>query len=213
MLQTRTLGTQGLVVSELGLGTMGMTAFYGAGSNRDELIAVIRQAHELGVTLFDTAELYNLGKGLNEDLVGEALEAIRGEVQIATKFGFTYDAEGNANGQDSSPANIRRVAENSLRYLRTDVIDIFYQHRPDPAAPVEDVAAPSGNSSRRARSSTSGSVSQGQRPSGRHRGISRVRTPDRVLPVRTRGRGRSPSHSSRTRDRIRGLLTTRSRLL
>src|SRR5215213_1658510 len=141
MLQTRTLGDQGLVVSQLGLGTMGMTAFYGGGGRRDEFIAVIRQAHELGVTLFDTAELYNLGKGLNEDLVGEALEPIRGDVQIATKFGFTYDADGNSHGHDSSPANIRRVAENSLRYLRTDVIDIFYQHRPDPAVPVEDVAA------------------------------------------------------------------------
>src|SRR6478752_2556098 len=145
MLQNRTLGNQGLVVSELGLGTMGMTAFYGAGSSRDELVAVIRQAHELGVTLFDTAELYNLGKGLNEALVGEALEPVRTEVQIATKFGFTYDADGNANGQDSSPANIRRVAENSLRYLRTDVIDIFYQHRPDPAVPVEDVAGTVGD--------------------------------------------------------------------
>lgn len=140
MLNTRTLGNQGLVVSELGLGTMGMTAFYGSGGSRGESIAVIRRAHELGVTLFDTAELYNRGTGLNESLVGEALQPIREEVQIATKFGFTYDAEGNSNGHDSSPANIRRVVENSLRYLRSDVIDVLYQHRPDPAVPVEDVA-------------------------------------------------------------------------
>lgn len=140
MLNSRTLGTQGLTVSELGLGTMGMTAFYGSGGSRDESIAVIRRAHELGVTLFDTAELYNQGKGLSESLVGEALEPIRDDVQIATKFGFTYDADGNANGNDSSPANIRRMVENSLRYLRTDVIDVLYQHRPDPAVPVEDVA-------------------------------------------------------------------------
>ena len=140
MLKHRTLGHQGLEVAELGLGTMGMTAFYGSGGGKDDHIAVIRRAHELGVTLFDTAELYNRGTGANEMLLGEAVKPFRGEVTIATKFGFRYDDAGNSVGPDSSPARIRQVAENSLRYLQTDVIDVFYQHRPDPTVPVEDVA-------------------------------------------------------------------------
>ncbi len=140
MLRERTLGQQGLAVSEIGFGTMGMTAFYGTGASLEEHITVIRRAHELGVTLFDTAELYNRGNGSNEILLGEAIAPFRDEVQIATKFGFTYDDQGNSNGHDASPANIRRVAENSLRYLGTDVIDVLYQHRQDPNVPVEDVA-------------------------------------------------------------------------
>lgn len=140
MLKHRTLGQQGLTVAEIGLGTMGMTAFYGTGGGRDEHIATIRRAHELGVTLFDTAELYNQGDGSNEILLGEAVAPFREQVQIATKFGFTYDEQGNANGNDSTPANIRRVTENSLRYLGTDVIDVLYQHRQDPNVSVEDVA-------------------------------------------------------------------------
>lgn len=140
MLKERRLGQQGLKVAEIGLGTMGMTAFYGGGGSPSESIAVIRRAYELGVTLFDTAELYNGGTGANEKLLGEAVQPFRDEVQIATKFGFTYDENGNSNGHDSSPENIRKVADNSLKYLRTDVIDVFYQHRPDPKVPIEDVA-------------------------------------------------------------------------
>jgi len=140
MLKHRTLGQQGLEVGEIGLGTMGMTAFYGSGGSKDEHIGVIRGAHDLGVTLFDTAELYNRGNGSNEMLLGEAVKPFRDEVVIATKFGFRYDDQGNSVGPDSSPARIRQVAENSLRYLQTDVIDVFYQHRPDPNVPVEDVA-------------------------------------------------------------------------
>ncbi len=140
MLKHRTLGHQGLEVAELGLGTMGMTAFYGSGGTKEDHIGVIRHAHELGVTLFDTAELYNRGNGSNELLLGEAVKPFRDEVVIATKFGFAYDDAGNSIGPDSSPARIRQVAENSLRYLQTDVIDVFYQHRPDPHVPVEDVA-------------------------------------------------------------------------
>ncbi|MDA8440384.1 MAG: aldo/keto reductase [Propionibacterium sp.] len=140
MLKHRTLGQQGLEVAELGLGTMGMTAFYGSGGTRDDHLGVIRRAHELGVTLFDTAELYNRGNGSNELLLGEAVKPFRDEVVIATKFGFSYDDAGNSIGPDSSPARIRQVAEHSLRYLQTDVIDVFYQHRPDPKVPVEDVA-------------------------------------------------------------------------
>jgi aryl-alcohol dehydrogenase-like predicted oxidoreductase len=140
MLKERRLGQQGLKVAEIGLGTMGMTAFYGSGGSDKESIAVIRRAHELGVTLFDTAELYNGGTGANEKLLGEAVHPFRDEVQIATKFGFTYDENGNSNGHDSTPENIRKVADNSLMYLQTDVIDVFYQHRPDPKVPIEDVA-------------------------------------------------------------------------
>ncbi|GAA1738832.1 aldo/keto reductase [Isoptericola hypogeus] len=139
-MKQRTLGRQGLTVAELGLGTMGMTAFYGTDDDRDEHVAVIRRAHELGVTMFDTAELYNQGTGANETLLGEAVAPFRDEIQIATKFGFTFDQEGSSDGHDSSPANIRRVTENSLRYLGTDVIDVLYQHRQDPAVPVEEVA-------------------------------------------------------------------------
>ncbi|WP_430645526.1 aldo/keto reductase [Agromyces sp. GXS1127] len=140
MLHERTLGRQGLKVAEIGLGTMGMTAFYGRGGSREEHLRVIRRAHELGVTLFDTAELYNRGNGANEVLLGEAVAPFRESVQLATKFGFTYDANGDSNGRDSSPSNIRRVTENSLRYLGTEVIDVLYQHRQDPAVPVEEVA-------------------------------------------------------------------------
>ncbi|HEX2856310.1 MAG TPA: aldo/keto reductase [Propionibacteriaceae bacterium] len=140
MLKHRTLGQQGLEVGEIGLGTMGMTAFYGSGGSKDEHIGVIRGAHDLGVTLFDTAELYNRGNGSNEMLLGEAVKPFRDEVVIATKFGFRYDDAGNAMGPDSRPERIKQVAENSLRYLQTDHIDVFYQHRPDPNVPVEEVA-------------------------------------------------------------------------
>lgn len=140
MLKQRSLGQEGLTVAEIGFGSMGMTAFYGSGGTREEHISVIRRAHELGVTLFDTAELYNRGGGSNEIMLGQAVAPFRDEVQIATKFGFTYDDHGNSNGHDASPANIRRVAENSLRYLGTDVLDVLYQHRQDPDVPVEDVA-------------------------------------------------------------------------
>lgn len=140
MLKHRTLGQQGLEVGEIGLGAMGMTAFYGSGGSKDEHIGVIRGAHDLGVTLFDTAELYNRGNGSNEMLLGEAVKPFRDEVVIATKFGFRYDDAGNAMGPDSRPERIKQVAENSLRYLQTDHIDVFYQHRPDPNVPVEEVA-------------------------------------------------------------------------
>lgn len=136
----RRLGKHGLSVAELGLGTMGMTAFYGTAPSREDAIAVVRRAHELGVTLFDTAELYNLGTDANEALLGEAVAPFRDEVQIATKFGNVYDPETGTNRYDSRPENIRRVVENSLRHLRTDVIDVLYQHRPDPDVPVEEVA-------------------------------------------------------------------------
>ena len=144
MLTTRTLGTQGLTVSALGLGCMGMTYAYGAPEDRDEResVATIHRALELGVTFFDTAEAY--GPYANEELLARALKAFGGgardRVVIATKFGFTFDNNGAISGMDSRPAHIREAVEGSLRRLQTDHIDLLYQHRVDPAVPIEDVA-------------------------------------------------------------------------
>ena len=136
-MHTRTLG-QGLRVSAVGLGAMGMSQSYGANpGSREDMIAVLRGAVELGVTFFDTAEVY--GPYVNEELVGEALEPVRDQVVIATKFGWDI-VDGTTAGLDSRPEQIRRVADASLRRLRTDVIDLFYQHRVDPEVPIEDVA-------------------------------------------------------------------------
>lgn len=135
-MKKRKLGTQGLEVSALGLGCMGMTYGYGSAVNKNDAIALIRTAYDEGVTFFDTAECY--GPFTNEELVGEALEPIRDNVVIATKFGFQ---DGNAhNPMDSSLKRIRLVAEESLKRLRTDRIDLFYQHRVDMNVPIEDVA-------------------------------------------------------------------------
>ena len=134
-LPKRRLGRQGLEVSALGLGCMGMSQSYGA-ADETESIATIHRALDLGVTFFDTAEVY--GPFTNEDLVGRALAGRRHEVVIATKFGFRI-VEGKSAGVDSRPEHVREVAEASLRRLRTDFIDLYYQHRVDPAVPIEDV--------------------------------------------------------------------------
>src|SRR6476659_9836519 len=141
MLTTRTLGSQGLTVSSLGLGLMGMTQAYGTPEERDETesIAAIQRAIELGVTLFDTAEAY--GPYANEELFARALKQLkvsRDRVVIATKFGFKFGETG-ITGVDSRPAHIREAVEGSLRRLQTDYIDLLYQHRVDPAVPIEDV--------------------------------------------------------------------------
>ncbi|MGP4048426.1 aldo/keto reductase [Streptomyces sp. 2A115] len=138
-MQHRTLGSQGLRVSALGLGTMGMTIAYGS-SNEEESTATIHRAHELGIDFFDTAELYGTGTGSNEILLGKAVKDFRDDVVLATKFGFDMSADPIASAFDSRPDNIRKVAENSLRYLQTDRIDLFYQHISDPDVPVEEVA-------------------------------------------------------------------------
>ncbi|MFI1753552.1 aldo/keto reductase [Streptomyces sp. NPDC020571] len=138
-MQYRNLGSQGLRVSALGLGTMGMSMAYGA-SNNDESTATIRRAREVGVDFFDTAELYGAGTGSNEILLGEAVKGFRDEVVLATKFGFDLTAEPIGSALNSRPENIRKVAENSLRHLRSDHIDLFYQHISDPSIPVEEVA-------------------------------------------------------------------------
>lgn len=136
-MHTRTLG-QGLQVSAVGLGCMGMSQGFGPNpGDRSEMIAVLRSALDLGVTLFDTAEVY--GPYDNEELVGEALQPVRDQAVIATKFGWQIE-DGKSVGLNSRPEQIRRAAEESLRRLRTDVLDLFYQHRVDPNVPIEDVA-------------------------------------------------------------------------
>jgi aryl-alcohol dehydrogenase-like predicted oxidoreductase len=137
-MQKRKLGKSNLEVSALGLGCMSMSFGYGPPADRQQMIALIRAALERGVTFFDTAELY--GPFTNEELVGEALAPLRAQVVVATKFGFRIDAEGRQAGLDSRPEHIRQVAEASLRRLRSEVIDLFYQHRVDPDVPIEEVA-------------------------------------------------------------------------
>jgi aryl-alcohol dehydrogenase-like predicted oxidoreductase len=136
-MQKRELGKSGLEVSALGLGCMGMSYHRGPAPDRKSMIALIRKAVELGVTLFDTAEVY--GPFINEELVGEALTPFRKEVVIATKFGFNFE-NGKSMGLNSRPERIRQVAEESLKRLKSGSIDLFYQHRSDPNVPIEDVA-------------------------------------------------------------------------
>jgi len=138
-MQKRKLGRSGLEVSAIGLGCMGLSSGYGPATDKPAAIALIRTAVERGVTFFDTAEVY--GPYANEELVGEALAPVRDHVVIATKFGFRIDrATGKQEGLDSRPDHIREVADASLKRLRTEVIDLFYQHRVDPEVPIEDVA-------------------------------------------------------------------------
>lgn len=137
-MQKRTLGNSGLEVSAIGLGCMGLSFGYGPATEKQQAITLIRTAHERGVTFFDTAEAY--GPYKNEELLGEALAPIRDTVVIATKFGFDFNGEGGQSGMNSRPEHIRAVADAALKRLKTDVIDLFYQHRVDPAVPIEDVA-------------------------------------------------------------------------
>jgi aryl-alcohol dehydrogenase-like predicted oxidoreductase len=137
-MQKRTLGNSNLEVSALGLGCMGMSFAYGPPADKQEMISLIRSAVERGITFFDTAEAY--GPFTNEELVGEALAPFRGQVVIATKFGFKLGPKGEQMGQDSRPEHIKQVAETSLKRLKVDAIDLFYQHRVDTDVPIEDVA-------------------------------------------------------------------------
>jgi aryl-alcohol dehydrogenase-like predicted oxidoreductase len=137
-MQTRTLGSSNLRVSSLGLGCMGMSQNFGPRPPRDEMIALLRAAVDRGVTFFDTAEVY--GPFHNEELVGEALQPVRDHIVIATKFGFSFDEDGQQTGLTSRPDDIRAAVDGSLRRLRTDSIDLLYQHRVDPNVPIEDVA-------------------------------------------------------------------------
>jgi len=144
-MKQRELGRSGLKVSAIGLGCMGMSFGYGKPGDRGEMLALLRKAVELGVTFFDTAEVY--GPYTNEDLVGEALAPFRGQVVIATKFGFRLRDDGQPGflGVDSSPGRIRQAVEGSLRRLRVEAIDLLYQHRVDPKVPIEDVAGTVGD--------------------------------------------------------------------
>jgi aryl-alcohol dehydrogenase-like predicted oxidoreductase len=138
-MEKRILGSGGLEVSALGFGCMGMSQSFGPNpGDRGEMMKLLRTAVDLGVTFFDTAEVY--GPFVNEELVGEALAPVRDQVVIATKFGFAFDDGGRQTGLDSRPDHIRQVADESLRRLRTDRIDLLYQHRVDPQVPIEDVA-------------------------------------------------------------------------
>jgi len=139
-MQKRKLGNSNLEVSALGLGCMGMSFSYGPPADKQEMITLLRAAEERGITFFDTAEVY--GPFTNEELVGEALAAFRGKVVIASKFGFKLDPTGKPGwlGLDSRPEHIKEVAEGSLKRLKVDAIDLFYQHRVDPDVPIEDVA-------------------------------------------------------------------------
>jgi len=144
-MQKRKLGKSGLEVSALGLGCMGMSFSYGPPKDKQEMISLLRTAVERGVTFFDTAEVY--GPFINEELVGEALSPLRNQVVIATKFGFKLDPDGGPKwvGLDSRPEHIKQVAEASLKRLRIEAIDLFYQHRVDPDVPIEDVAGAVGD--------------------------------------------------------------------
>jgi len=139
-MQKRKLGKSNLEVSAIGLGCMGMSFSYGPPHDKQEMIALLRKAVELGVTFFDTAEVY--GPYINEELLGEALAPFRGQVVIATKFGFNLHPDGKPGwqGLNSRPERIRQVADASLKRLKVDSIDLFYQHRVDPDVPIEDVA-------------------------------------------------------------------------
>jgi aryl-alcohol dehydrogenase-like predicted oxidoreductase len=138
-MQKRRLGTSSLEVSAMGLGCMGMSQSYGPPpGDRQEMITLLRSAVDRGVTFFDTAEVY--GPFVNEELVGDALAPVRGQVVIATKFGFQFDADGRQVGLSSRPEHIRQAAEGSRKRLQVEAIDLFYQHRVDPEVPIEDVA-------------------------------------------------------------------------
>jgi aryl-alcohol dehydrogenase-like predicted oxidoreductase len=137
-MQKRKLGKSNLEVSALGLGCMGLSSGYGRPVDSQQGISLIRAAFDRGITFFDTAEVY--GPFANEELVGEALAPFRNQVVVATKFGFKIDANGKQVGLDSRPEHIKQVADDSLKRLRTDFIDLFYQHRVDPEVPIEDVA-------------------------------------------------------------------------
>ena len=203
-MRKRQLGKSGLEVSALGLGCMGMSFGYGPPADKNEMISLIRSAVESGVTFFDTAEVY--GPFTNEELVGEALAPMREQVVIATKFGFKPDPNGGPRwtGLDSRPEHIKEVADGSLKRLKIEVIDLFYQHRVDPEVPIEDVAG-----------AVKDLIQKGEalRPVGSRRanhppraqGSAGCRNPERIFAVDPRsGKGSAPG-ARRTQHRLRSL--------
>ena len=189
-MEHRTLGTQGLRVSALGLGTMGMTYYLG---EPDEAggVATIERAHELGVTLIDTAELSGNGTGSGEQLVGRAVASFRDEVVLATEFGFVLPVGSDPDRvYDSRPAPIREVVAGSLRYLQTDHIDVLYQQRIDPAVPVEEVAGTVGKLIAPGRCGTSVCAKSTPTRCAVPSGDPGIGAPERMFDLRTPGRGR-----------------------
>jgi len=191
---------------------MGMSQSFGPPPPRDEMITFLRAAVDRGVTLFDTAEVY--GPFHNEELVGEALQHVRADVVIATKFGFAYDEHGKQTGVTSRPDDIRAAVDGSLRRLRTDAIDLLYQHRVDPDVPIEDVAGTvkeliEAGKVRHFGMSEAGVGTIRPRPcrAARHRAA------ERVLAVLARARGRDPARPGGARHRLRALQPTRARVL
>ena len=207
----RQLGKSGLGVSALGLGCMGMSFAYGQPGDRTEMIALLRAAVERGVTFFDTAEVY--GPFTNEELLGEALEPLRDQVVIATKFGFDIDpATGRQRGTNSRPEHIREVAEASLQRLRTDVIDLFYQHRVDPDVPIEEVAGAVGDLIRAGKVRHFGLSEAPPDDPARARGPSGDGAAERIFAVVARPRGRSAAGAGGPGHRLRALQPAGTRL-
>ena len=202
-MQKRMLGTSGLEVSALGFGCMGISQSYGQPLSRQDGVAIIRAAVDAGVTFFDTAEVY--GPYANEDVVGEALEPVRDQVAIATKFGFNIE-HGKMAGLNSHPSQIRAVADASLKRLRTDRIDLFYQHRVDPNVPIEDVAGAVKDLIREGKVQHFGLVRgrRGDDPSRARRSAGRGAA-ERVLPLVARAGTRDSADAPGTRHRVRAL--------
>ncbi len=203
-MQKRKLGTSNLEVSALGLGCMGMSFGYGPAADEQEMISLIRSAVDLGVTFFDTAEVY--GPFTNEELVGEALSPVREQVVIATKFGFHIDADGKQAGLNSRPEHIKEVAEASLKRLKTDVIDLFYQHRVDPERAHRGrgrggEGADPGGQGQALRPLRGGRADHPPRP----RRPARHRPSERVLALVERTRRGDPPDARRARNRLRSL--------
>ena len=204
-MQMRRLGKPGLEVSAIGLGCMGMSGNYGPAANKQEMIALMRAAVERGVTFFDTAETY--GPFVNEELVGEALAPLRNQVVIATKFGFEFDpATGRRLGLNSRPEHIKQAAEASLKRLKTDVIDLYYQHRVDPNAPIEEVAG-AVKALIRGRKGEALRPFRGRRAndSPRARGASGHCRAERILAVGARSGSGNPADLRGARDRLRSM--------
>ena len=205
-MQKRKLGKSNLEVSAIGFGCMGMSFSYGPPKDKQEMIALTRAAVDRGVTFFDTAEVY--GPFTNEDLVGEALAPVRDKVVIATKFGFKIDPEGKKrwSGLDSRPEHIKEVVEGSLKRLRTDVIDLLYQHRVDPDVPIEDVAGAVKELIQQGKVKHFGMSEAGrENHSPRARGTARDRSAERVLAVVSRAGEGSAADTRGTRHWLRPL--------
>src|SRR4051794_18889228 len=205
-MEKRVLGSSGLEVSALGLGCMGISFGLGPGIDKKDGVELIRAAHERGVTFFDTAEVY--GPWVNEQVVGEAVEPFRDEVVIATKFGWNIDAEGVQQKPplNSRPEHIKQVAEASLRRLRTDRIDLFYQHRVDPAVPIEEVAGAISELIGEGKVRHWGPLRSGRRgDSPCSFSTTRHGTAKRVLALVARARAADSSHARRARHRFRAV--------